>query len=85
MHPGQIRMPNASSHYVGKDRREVEMELHEAGVLNTRSEAVHDLRKENDRSKGKVADVLINGRSGFRKNDWIDLMDEVVIVYHETV
>ena len=85
MHPGQIRMPNASSHYVGKDRKEVEMELYEAGVLNTRSEAVHDLRRENDRSKGKVADVLINGRSGFRKNDWIDLMDEVVIVYHETV
>ena len=85
LHPDQIQMPNASSHYVGRDRREVEMELYEAGVLNTRSEAVHDLRKENDRQKGKVADVLINGRSGFRKNDWIDLMDEVVIVYHDVM
>jgi len=85
MHPGQIRLPNAYSYYIGKDRREVEMELYEAGVVNTRSDAVHDLKKANDRARDKVADILINGRTGFKKNDWIDLMDEVVIVYHDVM
>ena len=85
MHPGQVRLPNAYTYYIGKDRREAEQELFEAGVLNTRSEAVHDLKRASDRSKGKVADILINGKTGFKKNDWIDLMDEVVIVYHEVM
>ena len=82
-HPGQIRLPDSSSHYIGKDHKDVEMELFEIGIVNTRCEPVYDLKKENDKLLNKVSKVVIDDKAKFSKGDWIDMLSEVVIYYHD--
>ena len=81
LHPGQIMLENSSSYYIGKNYKEVEMQLFEMGVANTKTEIVKDLKNKNDRRLNNVSRVLVNDKR-FNKGDWIDLMDEITIYYH---
>ena len=85
MHPGEVRMPNASSYYIGKDYKEVEMELFELGLANTTSDYIKDIKKPNDKNIGKVASIIIDKKPKFSKGDWINVMSEVEITYHELI
>lgn len=83
MHPGEIRMPNSSSYYIGKEYKEVEMELFEIGLANTISKPLTDLKKPDDKQIGKVASIQIGDKSKFNKGDWVDVMSEITLLYHE--
>ena len=82
LHPGKIRMEHSSSYYIGRYYKDVEMELFEMGIVNTRSIVVKDLKYRNDRKMNKVIKIVVNDRQRFAKGDWIDLMDEITIYFH---
>ncbi len=82
MHPGQVRMPNASSYYIGKDIREADMELYEAGIVNTSLVPLRDLESNKDPRMNKVVSISINGKESFEKDEWVSAMDDVAITYH---
>ena len=81
LHPGQIKMENSSSYYIGKNYRDVEMELFKMGVVNTNSLKMKDLKNVDDKRLNKVSKITINNNR-FNKGDWINMMDEINIYYH---
>ncbi len=85
MHPGEVKMPNASSYYIGKDYKEVEMELYELGIVNMTIDYVKDIKKVGDKSIGKVASITIDKKPKFSKGDWVSIMSDVVITYHDLI
>lgn len=84
MHPGEIKISNSSSYYIGKDYKEVSMSLYEDGIVNTNLIPVYDIKNNKDKLLNKVSRILVND-SKFNKNDWISLLDEVNIYYHELI
>lgn len=81
-HAGQIKLNNPSSHYIGKNYKDVEMELLKQGIVNTRSIALNDLNNYNDRLLNKVAQITVNDRKRFNKDEWVDMMAQFSIYYH---
>lgn len=82
MHPGEVKLPNSSSYYIGKNYKEVEMELFEAGIVNTKVIRVYN-NKVNDKQIGKVCNISIDDKNKFNKGDWISIMSEVSIEYND--
>ena len=82
MHPGEVRIPNNASYYVGKDYKEVDRQLFEAGLFNTSLIEIKDLKKENNLNLNKVISISIDGNERFLKGDFISIMSEIVIKYH---
>ena len=82
MHPGQVRIPNSSAYYIGKDYREVEMELLSAGIVNSNAVPIKDLDSDKDIRFNKVNKITINGNSRFFKDEYIDTTADVVFTYH---
>lgn len=85
MHPGEVKMPNASSYYIGKDPKEVEMELYNLGIVNTTLDIIKDIKKPSDKNLGKVASITIDKKPKFSKGDWVSILSEVVITSHELI
>ena len=85
LHPLQIQLPNNASYYVGKDYKEVDRLLFEAGIVNTRCVEVNDIVKDNNSNLNKVISISVDGNEKLLKGDWISIMSEVVIKYHGLV
>ena len=84
MHPGEIRISNSSSYYIGKDYKDVAMSFFEEGIVNTNLIPIYDIKKENDKLLNKVSRVTVNSKR-FIKGDWVSIMDSVDIYYHDLI
>ena len=82
LHPGKIKMEHSSSYYVGKNYKDVEMKLFEMGIANSKAVMVKDIKNSNDKKLNKVIKVTVNDNKRFAKDEWLDLMDEIIIYYH---
>ncbi|MBR4461502.1 MAG: M48 family metallopeptidase [Erysipelotrichaceae bacterium] len=82
-HPGQVCMPENYIYYIGKDYKEVEMELMKTGLADITTIPQKDIRKENDRALHRVSALRIDGKTKFSKGDWFDIASDAVIIYHE--
>ena len=83
MHPGEVKVPQSHTYYIGRNYKEVEKDFVQHGMVNTALIPQKDIRKASDRLLGKVAALTIDNKSRFNKGDWFDLMSKVVIVYHD--
>ncbi len=82
-HPGQLCMPENYIYYIGKDYKEVEMELMRIGLTDIVLIPQKDIKRANDRALHRVSALRIDGRSKFSKGDWFDKLSDVAIIYHE--
>ena len=84
-HPGELKMQQNHSYYIGRNYKEVEKELQKQGFPNTTLIPQKDIKKASDRYLGKVAALTIDGNSKFSKGDWFDMMSNIAIIYHDFV
>ena len=78
-----IRMPKKASDYNGLNHADVRKQLESLGFSNVQEEMLDDLTNKKADDAGKVAEVLIDGNSGFKKGDsFSGAKAEVVIRYH---
>lgn len=82
MHPGEVRLPNNASYYVGRDYKDVDRLLFEAGIFNTSYIEVKDIKDKNSANLNKVISISVNGDEKLTKGKWISVFDEMIIRYH---
>jgi len=83
LHPTQVKFPKASSYYIGKNYKEVEMDLFNSGIINTNLIPVYDVDNLSRNLLNKVLMIKVNDNNKLNKGDWINVLDEVNIYYHE--
>ena len=82
MHPGEVKIPEAKRHYIGKTYQEVVTAFAELGFNSITLEETRDIEKEKDKNLGKVESITINMNPKFSKGDWIDTSADITIIYH---
>lgn len=78
-----VEIPKKASDYKGLGYSDVKKQFETIGFDDIKLEALDDLSKKDSEANGQVAEVLINGDSGFRKGDSFSAENaEVIIRYH---
>lgn len=85
MHPGEVKLPNASKYYNGKKYGEVLQQLTDLGFVNILREEIRDINKTSDKALGTVSMVTIDKSPSFSKGEWKSILSEVKIYYHALV
>jgi len=80
-HPGQLRIPNSSKYYLGKNYQEVANELKEKGFSQIELEKQLKDKKAWLTKDGAVSRISINGQTQFDKGEWFDEKSIIHIVY----
>lgn len=80
-HPGQLRIPNSSKYYLGKNYQEVANELKEKGFSQIELEKQLKDKKAWLTKDGAVSRISINGQTQFDKGEWFDEKSIIRIVY----
>lgn len=76
----EIPMPEASRHYVGKPREEVQSALSALGFTHIRS--VKLTQKGLMVREGQVLNIRINGKDGFAMCEWYPVASDIVLEYY---
>lgn len=77
-----VKIPQSRDYYIGRNYLEVKSELEAYGFENILLKAQHDLINGWLVKDGSVADVLISGKSDFRKGSKFPAAIQISIIYH---
>lgn len=80
-HPGQLRVTNASSKYMGMVFDSVVRELQEAGFTNVSVTCLKKTKKGWFSKEGSISQITINGQSHFEKGEWFPIESDIRITY----
>ncbi len=83
-HPGEVRIPDSSWRYHGRNYHEVVEELLDKGFIEIRTEPVYDVKKGRFSlvKPDTISQITINGKPMFNKGDWF-MPDAVIkITFH---
>ena len=83
MHPGEIKMPEGTKHYLGRSYEDVKAELIELGFYNIETDIIKDITKEKDKKLGKVDSILIDRMPKVSKGEWVPEGALIEITYHD--
>lgn len=81
-HAGQIRVPDSSKRYIGRDYQQVINELKNAGFTEFVTEEQKDLKKGWLSKEGSIARITIEGQTQFDKGCWFKSDAIIRIMYH---
>ena len=81
-HPNQLRVPNSSKNYIGKQYVDVINEFQKAGFTHIEQEEQRKSKKGLLSKNGNVASVSVNGQTQFIKDEWFDEKSIIKIIYH---
>lgn len=77
-----VKVPSASSDYVGADYETVIAELQKVGFENIETEIIEDLSSSSSMSDGAVEKVVINNSTKFEKKESFSRDAKIIITYH---
>lgn len=76
----EIPMKESSMYYLSRKYPEVVKELESLGFINVKAEPT--ARKVLLTSDNDVMSITINGKTGFKKDEWIRADAEIIVYYH---
>lgn len=84
-HAGEIRVPDSSKRYIGREYQQVINELKDAGFKEFVTEEQKDLKKGWLNKEGSIARITIEGQTQFEKGSWFKPDSIIRIGYHAFV
>lgn len=80
-HPGQLRIPDSTKVYLGREYMSVLEEIRTAGFMNIELQEQKKAKKGLFEKDGKVTLISVNGQTRFSKDEWFDEKAKIIIVY----
>lgn len=80
-HPGQAKLPNNTTYYMGKPYEDVEKELRDAGFTNINIRYGETRKKDLFSKDHSVSEIIINGNRQVEKNTWLNSDSDILISY----
>lgn len=80
-HPGQLRIPDSTKAYLGREYMSVSEEIRTAGFMNIELQEQKKAKKGLFEKDGKVTLISVNGQTRFSKDEWFDEKAKIIIVY----
>lgn len=81
-HPEEIRVPDSSKRYIGRNYQQVIDELKDAGFGEFVLEEQKDLKKGWLNKEGSISKIAIGGQTQFEKGNWFKSETTIRITYH---
>ena len=81
-HPGQLRLPNSSKYYLGKNYTDALTAFQNAGFSTIVLDEQIKSKKGWLSKDGEIAQISINGQTQFEKGEWFGEQASIVITYH---
>lgn len=81
-HPGQLRVPDSSKRYIGKQYSEVIMAFKNAGFSNITVEEYIKEKKGWMDKDNSISKISINGQTQFSKGEWFGALSDIHIIYY---